>query len=39
MRTKKEYDEHLRAEAIRVALLWTLVIAFVLLSGLGAEAL
>jgi hypothetical protein len=39
MRTQREYDDDLRAETIRTALGWTILIAWLLLSGLGKEVL
>lgn len=39
MRTKREYEDDLRADTIRTALGWTILIAWILLSGLGKEVL
>ena len=39
MRTQREYEEDVRADAIKEALGWTILIAWLLLSGLGKEVL
>ena len=39
MRTKREYEDDLRADTIRTALGWTILIAWILLGSLGKEVL
>lgn len=39
MRTKREYDEDLRADAIRNALGWAILIFWLLFGSLGKEVL